>query len=158
MFVNFWFRMYCIYKYGSLISSRQCWHCMNKIMNRCCNVRMTSAFLTHHEKAVHTRHHEGVPVTTQGWTGQGMTHKQQVCRKCGSSLHKVSRWSTEGLSMYNVNTPPRTTLLVLGGPMPQHSTKTVDKSHTATVSHGCARSLLKPCSTNSNRSNDVVSS
>ena len=55
-------------------------------------------------------------------------------------------------------TPPRTTLLVLGGPMPQQSTKTVDKSHTATVSRGCARSLLKPCSTNSNRSIDVVSS
>ena len=42
-------------------------------------------------------------VTTQGWTDQGMTHKHQVCKKSWSSLHKVSRWSTEGLSMYNVN-------------------------------------------------------
>ena len=45
-----------------------------------------------------------LPVTTQGWTGQGMTHKQQVCRKSGSRLHKVSGWSTRGLGMCNVNT------------------------------------------------------
>ena len=32
-----------------------------------------------------------------------MTHKQDVCKKSGSSPHKVNRWSTEGLSMYNVN-------------------------------------------------------
>ena len=29
-----------------------------------------------------------------------MIHRQDVCRKSMSSLHKVSRWS---LSMYNVN-------------------------------------------------------
>ena len=39
----------------------------------------------------------------QGWTEQEMTHKQDVCRKSGSGPHKVSKWSTEGLSMYNVN-------------------------------------------------------
>ena len=32
-----------------------------------------------------------------------------------------------------------------------HATKTLDK-HWTTVSHGCARSLLNPCPTNSNRS------
>ena len=51
--------------------------------------------------------------------------------------------------MYNVNTPPRTTPLVLGGgPMPL----SCHKKHSTTVGHSCARSLLKPCSTNSYRS------
>ena len=68
----------------------------------CCNVWMTSAFLAHHEKAVHTRSHK-VFLTLQGWTAQEMTHKKDVCRKSGSSLHKVRRWSTEGLRMYNVD-------------------------------------------------------
>ena len=63
---------------------------------------MTSAFLTHHEKAVRTRHHE-VFLSLQGWTDQRMTHKQDVCRKSQSSPHKASRLSTEGLSMHNVN-------------------------------------------------------
>ena len=97
---------------------------------------------------------QSVTITTQGKTDQETIHKQDA----NKSLKVVYRKSARGLSMYNVNTSPRTTPLVLGGPMPQHATKTVDKSHTATVSHGCARSLLKPCSTNSNRSIDVVSS
>ena len=64
-----------------------------------------------------------------------MTHKQHVCKKSGSSLHKVIRFQQA----------PRTTLLVLGR---CHNIlrKTVDQFHTA-LSHGCARSLLKPCST-----------
>ena len=50
--------------------------------------------------------------------------------------------------MYNVNTPTRTTPLVLGGPMPQHATETLDKSHTATNQfhsfHRC-RLVLNAC-------------
>ena len=45
----------------------------------------------------------GVTNTTKDGLVKGMRHKQDVCRKSGSSLFKVSRWSTEGLSMYNVN-------------------------------------------------------
>ena len=86
-------------------------------------------------------------VTTQGWTGQWDDTQ-------ATGLHEVWEWSTQSQQVVNrgsehvqtSNTRPRATLLVLGGPMPQHSTKTVDKSHTATVSHGCARGLLKPCS------------
>ena len=74
---------------------------------------MTNAFLTHHEKDAHTRHHK-VFLSLQGWTDQEMTHKQDVCKKSGSSPHKVRKKSAEGLSMYNVNTPPRTTLLFAG--------------------------------------------
>ena len=96
----------------------------------CCSVWMTSTFA--HETA-----------------SQGTTHTQQVCRKSASSLHKVSSWSTGGLSMYNVNTPLRTTLLVLDGPTPHHSTKTVDKIHTtrqpsAQAAHEACRSLAPP--------------
>ena len=55
----------------------------------------------------------------QGWTGQEMTHKQDVCQKSRSSLEE-SPW---GLSMYNVNTRPRTKPLVMGVPMPQTRNK-----------------------------------
>ena len=47
-----------------------------------------------------------------------------------TSLQEVREWSTQ--SQQVVNRGSQTTLFVLGGPMPQHSTKTVDKSHTAT--------------------------
>ena len=61
----------------------------------CCNVWMTNAFLTHHEKSVHTRHHQ-VFLSLQGWTGQEMTHKQDVCKKSGSSLHNSQQVVNRG--------------------------------------------------------------
>ena len=49
-------------------------------------------------------------------------------------LQAAHEWSTGRLSMFNVNT------------------RRVTKKHLPTVNHDCARRLLKPCATNSNRS------
>ena len=93
---------------------------------------------------------QGVTITAENSLDK-MTHKQDVCKKSGSSLQIVY----QGQSMLNVNTLPRTSPLVLGGPMPQMLQKILI-TQSATVSHGCARSLtrglLKPCSIHSNRS------
>ena len=122
----------------------------------CRNVWMTNPSLTHHEKAVRTRCHK-MFLTLQGWTDQETTYKQDVCKKSGSSPHKSQQVVYRGSEHAQRQHALRTTPLVMGGPMPQHATKTVDRSHIATVSHGCARGLLKPCSTNSTHSIDVVS-
>ena len=90
---------------------------------------------------------QGVMITTQGDTDQEMTHTGFQQESAGS-LQGVWACTT---STRPLGPPP----LGLGGPMPQHAAKTFDTSHTTTVSHGCGRSLLKPCAANSI---DVVSS
>ena len=92
---------------------------------------------------------QGVMFTTQGETDQDMTHKQDV----NMSLEVVYKGCEH---VQRQHAPSDHT--ACAGWMPQHATKTIDKSHTATVKHECVCSLLKPCSTNSTRPIDVVSS
>ena len=53
----------------------------------CCYEWTTNPFLTH-EKSVRTRC-DKVPGTLQRWTGQEMTHKQDVCNKSTGGLQEA---------------------------------------------------------------------
>ena len=116
----------------------------SQISSTCGNVWMTSPFLINHEKAVRTRCH-----THKGTlTDQEMTHKQDVCEKSRSSPKEVYK---ESEHVQRQHAPSDHTACAAW----TNATNTLQKlltTQSATVSHGCTRSLLKPCSTKSNRS------
>ena len=81
-------------------------------------------------------------------TGQEMTHKQDVHKKSGSSFQRVYRGS-EHVQRQHASSDHTA---CAGWAVATNMLQKLLTTQSATVSHGCARSLLKPCSTNSNRS------
>ena len=79
-----------------------------------------------------------------------MTHKQDVCMKSRSSPQKVYKGSEH---VQRQHAPSDHTACTGWARCHKHATKNSRQLQSPTVSHSCARSLLKPCSTSSNRSN-----
>ena len=86
--------------------------------------------------------HQGTP------TGQEMTHKQDVCKKSRSSLQKVCKGSEHVQRQH----APSDHTSCAGWADATTMLQKLLTTQSANVSHGCARSLLKPCSASSNRS------